>query len=41
MEEVKEIVMTGKLNSGEAAAVTNDPMHVESVEDSSESSIVD
>ena len=38
MEEVKEIVMTGILNS---AAVTNDPMHVESIKDSGEASMDD
>jgi hypothetical protein len=36
MEEVKKIVMTVILNSAETAAVTNDPMHVESIKDSSE-----
>ena len=41
MEEVKEIVITGILNSAETAAVTNDPMHVESVKDSSEASMDD
>jgi hypothetical protein len=39
MEEVKEIVTNGILNSAETAAVTNDPMHVESVKDSSEASM--
>ena len=41
MEEVKDIVMTGILNSPETAAVTNDPMHVESIKDSSEASMDD
>ena len=41
MEEVKEIVITGILNSAESAAVTNDPMHVESIKDSSEASMDD
>ena len=41
MEEVKEIVITGILNLAETAAVTNDPMHVESVKDSSEASMDD
>jgi hypothetical protein len=36
MEEVKEVVMTDILNSAETAAVTNIPMHVESIKDSSE-----
>jgi len=33
--------MTGFLNSAEVAAVTNDPMHVESIQDSSEASMDD
>jgi len=41
MEEVKEIVMTGILNSAETAAVTNEPMHVESIKNSSEASMDD
>ena len=41
MEEVKEIVITGVLNSAETFAVANDPMHVESVKDSSKASIDD
>ena len=40
-EVVKEIVMSGILNSAETAAVTNDPMHVESIKDSSEASMHD
>ena len=34
-------MITGILNSAETAAVTNDPMHVESVKDSSEASMDD
>ena len=41
MEELKEIVMAGILNSAETATVTNDPMHVESIKDSSDASMDD
>jgi hypothetical protein len=41
MEEVKEIVMTGILNSAETATVINDSMHDEAVKDSSEASMDD
>jgi len=41
MEDVKEIVITETLSSAETATVTNDPMHVESVKDSSEASMDD
>jgi len=33
--------MTSMLNSAETAAVTNDPMHVESIKDTSEASMDD
>ena len=39
MEEVKEIVMTGMLSSAETVSVTNDPLHVESIKDSSQASM--